>query len=83
MADFLDAVERFEHVERLIRREQIVRDRHNPMTFYNYADFINRFRLSKDAVLNILKDIDDDPNSGNQRNSSVSPLNQLLLTLRY
>ena len=80
---FLDAVERFELVERLIKREQIARYRLNPMPFYNDADFINRFRLSKDAVLNILNDIDDDLNSGIQRNSSVSPLNQLLLTLRY
>ena len=83
MSDFLDAVEKFELVERLIRREQIVRDRLNPMTFYNDADFINRFRLSKDVVLNILNDIDDDLNSGIQRNSSFSSLNLLLLTLRY
>ena len=38
-------------MERLIRREQIVKDRLNPMTFYNDADFINRFRLSKDDDL--------------------------------
>ena len=44
-------MERLELVERLIRREQIVRDRLNPMTFYNDADFINRFRQSKDADL--------------------------------
>ena len=83
MADFSDFVERFELVERLIRREQIVRDRLNPMTFDNDVDFINRFRLSKDAVLNILNNIDDNLNSGIQRISSVSPLDQLLLTLRY
>ena len=69
MADVLDAVVRFELLERLIRREQIVRDRLNHMTLYNDADFINRFRRSKDAVLNILNDIDDDLNNGIQRNS--------------
>lgn len=58
MADFLD-IFWFELVERLMRTEQIVRGRLNPMMFYNDADFINRFRLSKDAVLNILNNIDD------------------------
>lgn len=43
---------------------------------------MNRFRLSKEAVLSILDDIDDLGN-GTQRISSVSPLNQLLITLRY
>ena len=80
MADFLDAVEMFwTFLERLTRRELIVGDKFTPIMFHNDADFINRFQLSKDVVLNILIDIDDDLNNGIQRNSSVSPLNRLTL----
>ena len=41
MADFLVAVEKFDLVEPLIRREQIVRDRLTPMAYDNDADFID------------------------------------------
>ena len=52
------------------------------MTYYNDADLIDKFRLSKDAVLNILNDVDDDLNNGIQRNSSDSPLNQLFVIIQ-
>ena len=41
MADFLVAVEKFDLVKPLIRREQIVRDRLTPMAYDNDADFID------------------------------------------
>lgn len=42
-----------------------------------------RFRLSKEAVLLILDNIDRNLDDGIMHNSSISPLNQLLITLRY
>ena len=58
MADFLEAVEKFDLVERLIRREQIVRDRLTPMAYYNDADFID-FDLARTLFLNVLNNVDD------------------------
>ena len=71
MVDFLEAVEKFDLVERLIRREQIVRDRLTPIAYYNDADFID-FDLARTLFLNVLNDVDDDLNNGIQRKSSVS-----------
>lgn len=42
-----------------------------------------RFRLGKEAVLLILDNIDRNLDDGIMHNSSISPLNQLLITLRY
>lgn len=42
-----------------------------------------RFRLGKEAVLLILDNIDRNLDDGIMHNSSISPLNQLPITLRY
>lgn len=47
MADYLEDVDRFDVIERLLRREQIVRDRLIPITYYNDTYIMIRYRLSK------------------------------------
>lgn len=56
MADYLEDVDRFDLIERLLRREQIVRDKLK-ITYYNHTDLMTKFRLSNEALLLILGNI--------------------------
>lgn len=53
--------------------------------FYSMEDtkFVTRYRLSKQVVLKVLEEIDDKLEYPTNRNRPVSPLQQLLLTLRF
>jgi hypothetical protein len=46
-------------VERLIRREQAIRDRQIPFVNYSEDEFIDRYRLNKECVLTIVAEIRD------------------------
>jgi hypothetical protein len=46
-------------VERLIKREQVTRDRQNPCLNYYEDEFIDRYSLHKECVLTILAEITD------------------------
>ena len=60
MDDYIDDIERINVVERLIRREQVIRDRQNPFLNYSEDEFIDRYRLkNKECVLSILTEIRD------------------------
>ena len=55
MANYLEAVVREEERAELQRRRRprIVRDRTDPMGIYDDVDFVYRFRLTKERVLDI------------------------------
>jgi hypothetical protein len=57
MDDYIDDIDRINVVERLIRREQVIRDRQNPFLNYSEDEFIDRYRLNKECVLSILAEI--------------------------
>ncbi|KAG5867184.1 hypothetical protein JTB14_006360 [Gonioctena quinquepunctata] len=46
-------------------------------------DFFRRFRLTKPTVMTLLTQIENQLEYPDDRNNSLSPMNQLLLTLRF
>ena len=83
MDDYIDDIDRINVVERLIRREQVIRDRQNPFVNYSEDEFIDRYRLNKECVLTILAEIRDSLEPKQKKLSSISPLNQFLIALRF
>jgi len=77
--DYLD-FELFEHI--CVTRT--IRDRSNPLIDFSDEEFRVRFRLRKDTVIAILSEIEHDLSyPSGEKNNSVSPLNQLLIALRF
>lgn len=64
-------------------RNKIYKTRVNHMAELNDYEFVYRFRLSKSAVSNLLKEITPFLKVTSKRNHGISPLHQLLLTLRF
>ena len=83
MDDYIDDIDRINVVERLIRREQVIRDRQNPFVNYSEDEFIDRYRPNKECVLTILAEIRDSLEPKQKIFSSISPLNQFLIGLRF
>ena len=72
--DYVDCIE-------LLPR--VIRDRTDNFNAYADEEFRIRFRLSKHSVLNILDLIHARLQHSSERNMPVSPLDQLLLALRF
>ena len=70
-------------MERLIRRKQVIRGRQNPFLNYSEDEFIDRYRLNKECVLTILAEIRDSLEPKQKKLSSISPLHQFLIALRF
>jgi hypothetical protein len=66
-----------------MRRPRTLRDRGDPITDYDDVDFRMRYRLPKEAVLGLMERIGDELSHHNNRYAQVSPVNQLLLALRF
>ena len=81
--EHLDLVQEEEEVERVARRPYVLRDRLDPLTFYNDFEFRDRFRLSKDAVIELLADIQEDIREDSDKNCALSPCLQLPIALRF
>ncbi|KAK8766863.1 hypothetical protein V5799_006354 [Amblyomma americanum] len=60
----------------------VLRDRQNPMDIYNDAEFLSRYRFSKQAVLELLGRLPLRANT-DERGLPVPPLLQLLVALRF
>ncbi|KAJ8315731.1 hypothetical protein KUTeg_007881 [Tegillarca granosa] len=65
------------------RKPQVFRDRIDLFDFYDEADFIARYRLSKDNVIDIMELIGNRLEHKRRKHSSVSPIQQLLVVLRF
>jgi len=60
-----------------------IRDRSNPFNLYDDVEFRSRFRLTKECVGTLLGLIENNLEFNSRRNVPVSPLNQLLIALRF
>lgn len=70
--------------EQVRRRPRFLQERSNKFDDLDDVDFATRFRLSKRSALQVLDLIDNRLEfPAGEKNSSVSPINQLLLCLRY
>jgi hypothetical protein len=75
MDDYIDDLDTINVVERLIKWEQVIRDRQSPFLNYSEDEFIDRYRLNKECVLTILAEIRDSLEPKQKKLSSISPLN--------
>uniref|UniRef100_A0A6P7H3R6 Nuclease HARBI1 n=1 Tax=Diabrotica virgifera virgifera TaxID=50390 RepID=A0A6P7H3R6_DIAVI len=86
--NFVDLIEHIDIVDEeqyvplfaLIPRKVFVRK--NPFDKYGDAEFFVRFRLTKECVLHILEIVEPELEYMHNLNNSLSPINQLLVTLR-
>lgn len=84
MEDHIDGVEKLERIDQLfVRRPRTIRDRLDPFHFYDEEDFLVRFRFCKHDTLLIMDMLGNDLEPNQRKLMSVSPLNQLLITLRF
>nr|XP_023027420.1 putative nuclease HARBI1 [Leptinotarsa decemlineata] len=65
------------------RRRPVIRNRPNYFTELDETDFRARFRLSKPSVTYVLSLIEGNITTVTNFNFAISPMNRLLLTLRY
>ncbi|XP_018303528.1 putative nuclease HARBI1 isoform X2 [Mycetomoellerius zeteki] len=73
-----------EEIHIIVRRKRYtVRPRPDLFNEYDNIEFVRRFRLHKRTVQMILNLIEETIRSRTDRNHAVSPLHQLLLTLRF
>lgn len=83
MEDYIDAIERLDMIDLINKRPQVFRDRTDPFILYDDDDLFNRFRFHKHNVLDILQISGNALVPKQQKTVSVSPLQQLLITLRF
>uniref|UniRef100_A0A8W8L739 DDE Tnp4 domain-containing protein n=1 Tax=Magallana gigas TaxID=29159 RepID=A0A8W8L739_MAGGI len=84
MEDHIDGVERLERIDQLfVRRPRPIRDRLDPFLFYDEEDFLVKFRFCKRDTLLIMDMLGNDLEPNQRDLMSVSPLNHLLITLRF
>lgn len=82
MEDYIDAIERLDMIDLINKRPQVFRDRTDPFILYD-DDFFNRFCFHKHNVLDIFQILGNALVPKQQKTVSVSPLQQLLITLRF
>ncbi|XP_020298875.1 putative nuclease HARBI1, partial [Pseudomyrmex gracilis] len=78
-----DNEESDEEIIVVIRKQYTIRPRPDLFNEYDNVEFVRRFRFRKRTVQMILTLIEDRIKSRTDRNHAVSPLHQLLLTLRF
>ncbi|CAC5402133.1 HARBI1 [Mytilus coruscus] len=66
-----------------IRRERIFRDRTHPLDVYDDFELIRRYRMPREAILNIVDILTDDLEPKTMRSHSVLASLQVLTALRY
>ena len=85
------ALARMDHFEeRLRRRNQIaklplrrLKDRSNPLEFYNILEFKARFHMYKETAIYITNLIEDSLGSSIRRCTQLTPIHQFLVAARF
>ena len=68
---------------RNLRRERVFRDRTNPLDIYDDEELFSKFRFRRVHILAMVDELGDDIEYPVARQGSLSPVLQLLLTLRF
>jgi hypothetical protein len=63
--------------------ERVVRTRENPFEKYSPRELRKRYRLTKEVVKFVAELVQDHIKGNSPRDSDISPLLQVLITLRY
>ncbi|KAI4466138.1 dde superfamily endonuclease [Holotrichia oblita] len=72
-----------EHIMELLPNLRNLRPRTDLFNYYNDEEFKARFRLSKGCVVRLLSRFENELLKENMKNHPISPMNQLLCTLRF
>ena len=78
MAAFLRWIEENDEVPR-----RKLRDRLNPLEFYDAEEFLVRYRFTKETVLELNRKTGPTVKHGSDRNAAAPPMLQLLVALRF
>ncbi|KAK9685604.1 DDE superfamily endonuclease [Popillia japonica] len=65
------------------RKKYVIKPHMDNLHIWDDKEFLRRFRVSKNTVLDIVAKIEEPLTHRTNRNHAVQPLQQLLLTLRY
>ncbi|XP_023239457.1 uncharacterized protein LOC111638057 [Centruroides sculpturatus] len=83
-ADMLENLNYLDYINRMERRSRrIISPRRNELEQLDDYDFLCRYRLPKDSVRNLLGRIGHNLVSRSSKNYAMSPMEQLLLALRF
>ena len=66
-----------------VRQIRRLRDRFNPLEEYDGEDFRLRFRFRKDSVIDLVKILDKDLQHQTRRGLPLTPMQQVLIALRF
>ena len=66
-----------------VRQIRRLRDRFNPLEEYDGEDFRLRFRFRKDSVIDLVKTLDKDLQHQTRRGLPLTPMQQVLIALRF
>ncbi|RVE39824.1 hypothetical protein evm_015526 [Chilo suppressalis] len=80
---YLNLLDNLDDIERRTKMPRVFQMRRNYYEEYDEESFKTRFRLSKSSALDVLQLIEHQLEFPNDKNNSLSPINQLLLTLRF
>ncbi|XP_067124817.1 putative nuclease HARBI1 [Centruroides vittatus] len=83
-AEMLENLKYLDYIDRMVRRSRrIISPRRNDFEQLDDYDFLCRYRLPKESVRNVVERIGDNLVSTSSRNYAMSPMEQLLLALRF
>ncbi|RVE41429.1 hypothetical protein evm_013923 [Chilo suppressalis] len=80
---YLNLLDNLDDIERRTKMPRVFQLCRNYYEEYDEESFKTRFRLSKSSALDVLQLIEHQLEFPNDKNNSLSPINQLLLTLRF
>ena len=84
----MDGIARYRQLQewansRCVRRIRHLRDRLNPLEEYDEENFRQRFRLRKDSVILLVDALQNDLEHHTRRGLPLSPMQQVLMALRF
>ena len=83
MAALFIALEHDEQHQRALRRERIFRDRSNPLDTFSDEEIINKYRLSRECIINLCETLNDELEWPTRRNYALPAHLQVLTALRF
>ncbi|KAJ8359248.1 hypothetical protein SKAU_G00157730 [Synaphobranchus kaupii] len=69
--------------EQAFRRERIIRDRSNPLDVYDDTELVERFRLNRRDLFELIDELSPELRHASDRNAALSPALQTLMALRF
>lgn len=73
----------FLYQHRMLRRERLIRDRLNPLEFYDEIEIKALFRLERETILDIVEQLHPRLQYNSSRNSGLTTIQQVCLALHF